>query len=244
MQWRFETRGLEYHFGEIEPGNGGAAANVKHTVLIFFDQVDGARGQGRCVGGRADVVLYHADRLARSSEAKHELDKVAAVGSEPARTEYAARAHDQRLLEVGLCAELTREFRNGVGAERMRRIVLAVRALGRAIEDVVGRKVHQLRIELPAGERQVAHSQSVGQKRRLWLFLGDIHLVIGRRIDHQPRIEIGQDALYLFPVGDVNRRAFPACNLITTRTQLADQFHAKLSATAEYRRSARHKIRA
>src|SRR5438445_9803701 len=140
----------------MEPRDGGTACDVKHAVLIFLQQIDGARGEKRRIRRRADMVLDHFDGLAVPCSAEHQFDEVASVGSDAAGSENAAGTYDKGAVQVCLRVQLARELGNRIGAQRMRCIVLTIWPLSQAVEDIIRRIVDQLRVELATGEREIA----------------------------------------------------------------------------------------
>ena len=103
---------------------------------------------GRQVAGdrrREHLVVHDAQRLAGAGLGQDAVDEGAALLLAATAAEHAARAHDQVIGAARRDQRLARELRGAVDAERPRRVVLAVGPAGAAVEDVVGRDVHQQR---------------------------------------------------------------------------------------------------
>ena len=137
------------------------------------------------------------------------------------------------MVEIGARVQFAGEFRNGVSSQRMGRVVLGVGAAGAAVENVVGGKMHQARVHLPARHGQVAHGERVHQERRLRLFFRDVHLVIRRGIDDDGRVELRERALHLRLIGDVDGGALEAGDFESARLEFGHQLDSELSAAAE-----------
>lgn len=186
------------------------------------------------------MILHHADGLALRGQAKHQLDEIAARGGEAARPEDAGRADDQRGIEIGARVQFAREFRDGVSSQRMSLIVFAIGAAGQPVEYVVGGKMHQPGVALPARHGNVAHRERVHQESGLRLFFGDVHLVVSRGVDHHAGIDAREGALHLPRIGDVHRGALESDGVVTARGEHAQQFDAELPAASKNRYPFRH----
>ena len=84
----------------------------------------------------------------------------------------------------------------------------------------------QARIDLAAGEREVAYRQSVHLIGRLRLLFGDIHLVIGGAVEDRLRVEMRQRPLDSGGIGDVGMCAVPCGHFIIARFQLTYELYA------------------
>ena len=89
-------------------------------------------------------------------------------------------------------------------------------------------------VVLAAGERHVAHAQSVRLKSGERFAFGHIHLVVGGGVENAAGIELGQRAFHLFAVANIERRAFEAAHLISAPREFGAQLDAQLSGGPEY----------
>ena len=87
---------------------------------------------------------------------------------------------------------LALELRARVGAERVRRVILGVRARGAAVEDVVGAHVHQEGAGGAARLGERGYAERVHGQRRRRVVLGRVHAVVGSGVHHHARGERGQ----------------------------------------------------
>src|SRR6266581_3448539 len=103
------------------------------------------------------MVLHHPDWLLpwRRSQPQHQLDKIPARSFQTSGSENPGCPDDERGIEISLRVKLSGKLGNGICAERMRGIILEVGAAGRAVEHIIGGVVHESRIYLAAGERQI-----------------------------------------------------------------------------------------
>ncbi len=236
-----EARHFEDDLRVAEPRHRGSTAYVNDAGHALLHQVHRARGERRGVGRRGDVILHHADRPFLRGQPQHGLDEVAAGRVQAARPEDSGGANDERRLQVGLRVEFSGQLRDRVGTERMGLIVFGVRPAGPPVEDVIGGVVNQLGIHLPAGQRDVAHRQSVHQVGRLRLLFGHIHLIVRRGVEDHLRIDLGQMLLDHCPLGDVQLSAVGAEDLVAALLQFRSQLHAELADIAENHRPLPHK---
>ena len=102
-------------------------------------------GPGRGHAERVDLQLVPFLR-----KPNHEIDEVTALAPRPGEPEQALRSNDECLLVRCSSELLPFELALAVPVERIRRILLAVTANLRAIEDVVGAHGHELRRDLGA----------------------------------------------------------------------------------------------
>src|SRR5882757_2918234 len=86
----------------------------------------------------------------------------------------------------------------------MSRILLGIGPAGDTVEHVVRGEMHEARVYLTAGEREIANTQGVGKESGLRLAFGHVHLVVGGGIQNQGRIELGQGLFDALAVGDVD----------------------------------------
>jgi hypothetical protein len=188
------------------------------------------------------VICHHADGLAAFREPEHQLDEIAARGGQPARAKDPGGAHDQRFVQVCLSVQLAGQLGYGIRAQRVGGIVFGVGMAGSAIEDVVGGEVNQPRVDLAAGQREVAHGQRVDQERRLRLLFGNIHLIVGRRIENDLRVRLRQRVFDRCAVRDIDLPPLPAHDGVSTRLEAANQLDAELAGGSENHCGAGHGI--
>src|SRR5262245_10236805 len=115
----------------------------------------------------------------------------------------------------------------------MRRILLGVGPAGGAVEDIIGREVDQSSVHLPAGEREIAHAEGIGEESGLRLALSDIDLVIGGGVENDAGIKRGERFLDEFPVVDIDCLAGKSLDGVAPRLQLSNQLDTQLTGTAE-----------
>ena len=207
------------------------------AVDAFLDQLRRALGQRGGEGRRGDVILHHFDRRAFRREPQHHLDEISARGIEAAGTVDARGANHQRLVEIGARIELARELRDSVSAQRTGGIVFGIGAAGKPVEDVVGGKVDQLRVDLAAGDGQVADGEAVDHERRQGLLFGDVDLVVSGGVEHNGGVVLGQRVLDLRGVGNIDLGPFKTGDLIIAGGKYRFQFDTQLSTTAKDRDS-------
>src|SRR5690242_21285664 len=104
----------------------------------------------------------------------------------------------------------------------------------RSVEDIIGRVMHEARINLAASDRQIPHRQRVSHVRSLRLALRNIDLIVSGGIEDHGWIEFGERLLYLRPITDVNLPSFIAANFVPAFAQLGAKFLSELSTAAEY----------
>ena len=125
----------------------------------------------------------------------------------------------------------------------MRRVGLGVRTFGCPVENVVGRELHQLRVQLAASHRDIPHRQRVGEERGDRLLFGDVYLVVRGSIEDECRVFLGQDAFHCCGVGNVDGGAIETGDNVAAFAEHAHQLHAELStATEDHRFFRRHYI--
>jgi hypothetical protein len=91
--------------------------------------------------------------------------------------------------------------------------------------------MHEAGVHLPAGEREIADTQRIGQKSGLRLAFGHIHLVVRGGVQNQSRIELGQGLFDALAVGDVDGLALESVYCKSARVQFSNQLHAELART-------------
>ena len=123
----------------------------------------------------APLVVDERQVGARRREAQHELDHVVAVLAADPR-----RPHDGR---VRTGQPLTGELRDPVHRLRVRRVVLAVRAIERAVEDVVGADMDEMGADLFGGRRNVADGVGVDRSGDLDVRLTRVDGGVRRGVD-------------------------------------------------------------
>src|SRR5947209_4755453 len=119
-------------------------------------------------------------------------------------------------------------------------IFLYIRPAGGSVENVIGREMHETRVDLAAGHREIANREAIGEKGRQRLFFRDVHLVVGCRIDDYGRVEFGERSFDSSAIAYIHRRSIKACDLVSAVSKFFHQLHAKLPTTAENDRSEEH----
>ena len=208
---------------------------MKDAGLVVGHQIDGARSQQRSVRRGSHKVLDDPDGLAPLGEAQHQFDEVAAIRGASAGSENARGPDDQRVVEIGLGVEFSRQFGDGVRAQGMGGVGFHVGTAQGTVEDVVGRIMHQTRIHLAAGQREIPHRQRVGLISGLRFPFRHIDLVVSRRVEDHRGIEIRKHFLNLPRVADIDLPAFVTLDFVAPLAQLGAEFLPKLSTTAKYR---------
>src|SRR5207245_1731480 len=105
------------------------------------------------------------------------------------------------------------------------------------VENVISGEVYQLRVRVPARGRQVSHRQGILLECRQGFLLRNIHLVIGRGVDHDGRIAFRDGALHSGGIRDIDGRSREAVDLVAARGKFGPQLDAQLTATAKQRDS-------
>jgi len=126
------------------------------------------------------------------------------------------------LIQVSLGVELAGQFGDCVGAQRVRRIVFDVRMPGASVEDVIGGKMNQARVDLAAGDGQVADREAVHQEGGLRLFFGNIHLVVSRCVEYHVGSGARQGAFHRRGIGNIHLAAPPTGDGVAPVPQFAD----------------------
>ncbi len=139
----------------------------------------GDLGDQGCRRGGADLVGNHVELIASGPHPQHRAHEVGAmVAIHPggAEDEMPAAAGDDGLLACKLAGTVHPQWCG--------RIVLAIGSAALAIEHVVGRVMHQQRIDVGASLRQNVGRMRIDRKRQLWLILRAVHSGVGCCIDH------------------------------------------------------------
>jgi len=97
--------------------------------------------------------------------------------------------------------------------------------------------MHEPCVMLPAGHRQIANRQPVGDHRRRRFFFGNIHLIICRRVNHHAWILACESFLHLCAIADVHLRAIKSRYLIAALLEYGYQFDAQLPMASKHHRS-------
>ena len=99
--------------------------------------------------------------------------------------------------------------------------------------------MHQLRVRIPAGDRQIAHRQRVHLERRQRLLFGYIHLVICGGVQDHGRIAAGDGPLDgVFDgmgIGDIDGGTVEAGDFVAARGKFRFQLRAELAPAAKQR---------
>ena len=178
---RAVTRGRGDLHREVVPRADALVGEVVHPLIARvaprLDQGEDRKRQVSGVGRSAHLVEDHAQRLALRGQTQHRLQKVVPVLRIEPR-----RAQDQVTASRGLHGLFARQLRTPVGPQRRGRRILPVGRMGRAVEDVVRRDVEQRRARRLGRRREVARSLVVQQLRRRFVFLGPLHVGVGRAV--------------------------------------------------------------
>src|SRR3954454_7354297 len=115
----------------------------------------------------------------------------------------------------------------------MCRVSLHVGTPGGSIENVVGGEVHQLRVDISAGTRNVAHRERIALKGCHRIAFRQVHLVVCGCVQDNGRIQIGQRSFHRGAVADIHLFPVESRHLVPARGEYADEFYAELSAASE-----------
>ena len=154
------------------------------------------------VGGREDLVGDDAQGLPARARARIRSTKEPPFWRLPPRRRRRSCARPgvgPARRDEGLAGELG----GAVDAERPRRVVLAVRPRGGAVEDVVGRDVHQERARLARRAGEKVRGRGVDGERGPRLRLGRVHAVAGGGVEDHVRPHLRHSARTASAVGDV-----------------------------------------
>jgi hypothetical protein len=179
------------------------------------------------------VIFHYANGALGRRQPQHGFDEIAARGPKAAGTEDAAGSDHERLFQICLSVQFAGQFRNAIGAQGSRTILFGVGASGGPIENVVGGKVDELRVQLTARHGQIADRESVGDEGRLRLSLGNVHLVVGGGVEHYFGIRLRENLLDARGVGNVNVGTLETFYRVAALGELADQLHSELPAASE-----------
>src|SRR5438094_4436371 len=120
---------------------------------------------------------------------------------------------------------LALELGRAIDGKRRRLIRLQVRLVVLAVEDEVGREMHQLGAVTPACQRDVARSIRVDGERRLALDLRTVDGVVGGAVEYHLGLSLGDQSVDSIPVGDgelrVRHRAAGADEAHELRAELS-----------------------
>ena len=159
--------------------------------------------------GTAPLVVDEGQVRARRREAQHQLDHVVAVLATDPR-----RAHDGR---VGPGQPLALELGLAVHGLRVRRVVLAIRAIERAVEHVVGADVHEMRVDLLRHGGEVADRVGVDRTGDLDVRFTGVDGGVGRGVDHRIRPGVEDRRPDGRRVGDVERGMIDRHHVVARR---------------------------
>ncbi len=122
------------------------------------------------------------------------------------RAEHALDAQD--VVAARLAREpLAHQLRAGVGAARIRLVLLGVRPVGGAVEDEIGAVVHEHGSRRPSRGGQPLHREGVDLERLRRLVLRAIDVGVRRAVDHDVRAHTRHRRLDGELVADVEVRA-------------------------------------
>lgn len=140
---------------EFEAGDAVARSDVKDAVGVQAKEVEYRRRSVRGVGRRYTLVRKEWDGLATTELGNNPSDAVRLV-LEAVPPIEGAEADDQGTRKAVQDAKLARSFRHAVDAQRPRCVLLIVGSC-LAVEDVIGRNVHEASVhclaELRNGRR-------------------------------------------------------------------------------------------
>src|SRR5205823_3028218 len=150
------------------------------------------------VGRPSALVVHYAQRVrALADLIADRFDEVRPVHPEEPRG-----AEDDELARVR-GRLLAQAFRTAVGGERGGRRVDLVRLARRAVEDEVGRELHQQRVHVVRGLREELHRGAVdGVRHALVLFRG-VDLRVRGAVDDDRWTSVAYDLVHQTRVADV-----------------------------------------
>ena len=208
---------------------------VETARAFLLDEADDRLGEITRPRRLADLVGDDVERLALAGQRQHCRDEVRPVGPvEP------GGPHDERVGVRGAHGPLPCSLRAAVGRARVLRMIDVVRSRAPAVEDVVGRDVHELCRSRSRGARDVEGTRRVeGEGRRL-LRLGGIDRGVRGTVHDDVRPLLGDDALDLGPIGDVAPRRSEGDDRHTTPLQQRHQILTEHACAAEDQPGAPH----
>ena len=175
------TRGRGDLRREVVPRADALVGEVVHPlvarVAFRLDDREERKRQVPGVGRSADLVEDHLQRIPLRGQTQHRLQEVVAVFRVEPR-----RAEDQIPAPGRHDGAFARKLRAPVGSQRRGRTILRIGRMGRAIEDVVRRDVEQRRARRLGRSCQIARGLVVQQLRRRFVFLGLLHVGVGRAV--------------------------------------------------------------
>ena len=122
------------------------------------------------------------------------------------------------------------EFGASVDRLRIGPIPLDVRALERAVEDVVGTDLYEVRIGTVAGLSQPADSESVIAKGPIWIGLAQIDGRPRGGIDHDIGTQHRHRAEHLIAIPHIQRRPVIGRHVVARRGAMDAKIVTKLAA--------------
>ena len=75
--------------------------------------------------------------------------------------------------------------------------------------------MHQPGIVLAAGDGEIAHRQSIGFESGQGFTLGNVHLIVGSRVEDREGIEFGDGALHQIGFRDIELGTFEGGYFVT-----------------------------
>ena len=134
------------------------------------------------VGGRHGAVgkyLWRAARLQRLENAGHAPFRGRTVGDAAEQALDPQHVRARRIQRKPFAQQL----RRGIGALRIRRLLLGVRLARAAVEHEIGAVVHQRRTMAAGGARQVPHRKRIDVERLERALLRRVHVGERRAVD-------------------------------------------------------------
>ena len=185
--------------GEVIPRADAFVAEVVDAGhdAVADGGVDGAC-QVACVGGGAYLVEHHAQRLALAPQAEHGLHEVVAVfGVKP------GGADDHRAGAAAHHLLFARQLGAPVDGVRARLVVLGVRHVGGAVEDVIRGYVYQGGAARLGGICQVGGCQVVQLLTQAGVVLGLVYGGVGRAVHDEVYGVAANEVAHALLVADV-----------------------------------------
>ena len=169
------------------------------------DEVRGGFGESGGGSGGGYILLDDLEGFTGEGEAEHGFDEVAAGGVAAAGAKDSAGAKDEGFVVISASEVLPGEFRNAIRTDGTGQVGFDVRAPEATVEDVVGREVDELGIDLTTGGREIAGAEGVGLIGNGGLPFGDVDHVVSGGIQNDGGIDFGEFGLEGGEVGDIYR---------------------------------------
>ena len=201
---------------------------VRH-VMDARPAVDGESvKRWRQVGGERGLAALVVDEreglIGIRRETQHQLDHVVAVLPAHPRRSSDRRTRPRR--------QLAGELRAAVHRLRVGDVVLAIRAVERAVEHIVGADVHEVRAHEFAGRRQVPDRIAVHRKGHGLVGLTGVDGGVGSSVDHRIRTDFVEQPANGVGIGDVEVGLGDGDDLVVERAGVVDDVDAELPGGA------------